>query len=127
MREQRNGRIHYNYKRKNAIGINFEHIYIMLLHLGLQNHSNHRIWMNKQQLNLTKIEQLGTGSVYCQIIDVLYPGSVSMNRVSWKARNDWEFIVNLKILQQSFQKNKIKKYIEVTHTHHIILFNFIHL
>ncbi|KAL4500671.1 hypothetical protein ABPG72_003095 [Tetrahymena utriculariae] len=71
-------------------------------------------WINTLlQLNLTKIEQLGTGSVYCQIIDVLYPGTVKMNRINWKARNEWEFIVNLKYLQQAFQKNNIKKYIEI--------------
>lgn len=45
-------------------------------------------WINNLlELNLTKIEQLGAGSVYCQIVDVIHPGKVSMNKVNWKAKN----------------------------------------
>jgi len=47
---------------------------------------------------LTRIEQLGTGAVYCQLFDVIFPGKIKMNRVNWKAKNEWEFIVNFKIL-----------------------------
>jgi RP/EB family microtubule-associated protein len=54
------------------------------------------------QLNITKIEQLGAGSIYCQIVDVIHPGKVAMNKVNWKAKNDYEFINNLKILQTAF-------------------------
>ena len=65
------------------------------------------------QLNLTKIEQLGAGSVYSQIIDIVHPGSVAMNKLNWKAKNDYEFIANLKVLQNAFAKAGIKRYIEV--------------
>ena len=65
------------------------------------------------QLNVTKIEALGSGSVYCQVIDVMHQGSVQMGKVNWKARNDYEFISNLKILQNAFKKVGIKKYVEV--------------
>jgi RP/EB family microtubule-associated protein len=65
------------------------------------------------QLNLTKIEQLGSGAVYCQIVDSVHPGKVSMNKVNWKAKNDYEFIANLKILQSAFEKVGIKKHVEV--------------
>ena len=66
------------------------------------------------QLNLSKIEQLGSGAVYCQVIDVIHPGKVNLNKVNWRAKNDYEFIQNLRILQDSFKKVGIKRYVEVT-------------
>ena len=63
------------------------------------------------QLNLTKIEQLGSGAVYCQIIDVVHPGKVAIGKVNWKAKNDYEFIQNLRILQDSFKAIGIKRYV----------------
>jgi RP/EB family microtubule-associated protein len=56
---------------------------------------------------------LGAGSVYCQVLDVIHPGTVSINKVNWKAKNDYEFIANLKILQNGFTKSGIKKHLEV--------------
>jgi len=63
------------------------------------------------QLNISKIEQLGSGAVYCQIVDVIHPNKVSLNKVNWKARSDYEFIGNLKILQNAFDKIGIKKHV----------------
>jgi hypothetical protein len=65
------------------------------------------------QLNLTKIEQLGSGAVYCQVVDVVHPGSISMAKVNWKAKNDYEFISNYRLLQDAFNKVGIKRYLEV--------------
>lgn len=65
------------------------------------------------QLNLNKIEQLGSGAVYCQVMDVIDPGKVPMSKINWRAKNDYEFISNLKILQNVFDKVGIKRYVEV--------------
>lgn len=62
---------------------------------------------------MTKIEQLGSGAVYCQIVDVIHPGKIALNKVNWRAKNDYEFIANLKILQSAFDKIGIKRYVEV--------------
>lgn len=71
-------------------------------------------WVNTLlSVNLEYIEQLGTGSVYCQILDAIYPGKIPISKVNWKAKLEYEFINNFKILQQSFLKLNIKKYIEV--------------
>lgn len=71
-------------------------------------------WINDFfQLQLTKVEQCATGAVYCQIIDAIYPGTVPMSKVKWGAKHDYEFVENYKVLQQAFQKNDIKRYIDV--------------
>ena len=62
---------------------------------------------------MTKIEELGSGAVYCQILDAMYPGKLNLSKVNWKAKTDYEFIGNLKILQGGFSKVGIKKYLEV--------------
>ena len=52
--------------------------------------------------------------MYCQILDVIYPGKVALNKVNWKAKNDYEFTANYRILQNAFEKLGIKRHIEVT-------------
>lgn len=44
---------------------------------------------------------------------MIHPGTVGMGKVNWKAKNDYEFIANLKILQNGFAKAGIKKHLEV--------------
>jgi RP/EB family microtubule-associated protein len=56
---------------------------------------------------------LGSGAVYCQIIDIVHPGKIALSKVNWKAKNDYEFINNLKVLQTAFDKIGIKKHVEV--------------
>lgn len=71
-------------------------------------------WMNELlKLNLTKIEQLGTGSVYCQILDACYPGEINLSKVNFRAKLEWEFVNNFKVLQQAFDKYGITRHIEV--------------
>ena len=47
------------------------------------------------------------------MIDVIHPGKVNLAKVNWRAKNDYEFIANLRILQDSFKKIGIKRYVEV--------------
>lgn len=71
-------------------------------------------WANETfDLGLTKVEQFATAAVYCQVIDAIYPGTVSMQNVRWGAKFDYEFVENYKVLQQAFAKNDIKRYIDV--------------
>lgn len=71
-------------------------------------------WVNDFfQLQLTKVEQCATGAVYCQIVDAVCPGTVTMGKVKWGAKHDYEYVENYKVLQQAFAKNEIKRYIDV--------------
>jgi len=47
---------------------------------------------------VNKITEFGTGAIYCQIFDVLYPGVMKMKRVKWSAKHEYEYINNLKLL-----------------------------
>jgi len=70
-------------------------------------------WVNSTfHLNVSRIEQFGSGAVYCQIFDAIHPGKITMSKVKWNAQLEWEFIHNFKLLQQAFLKCGLKKYIE---------------
>lgn len=71
-------------------------------------------WINESlQLNLTKIEQLCSGSVYCQFMDMLFPGSMPLKKVKFQAKLEHEYIHNYKLLQAAFKKMGVDKIIPV--------------
>lgn len=71
-------------------------------------------WINHTlTLDLTQIEQLGSGSVYCQLMDAFCPGSAPLQKINWKAKQEYEFINNFKVLQSIFDRLGISKKIDV--------------
>ena len=46
-------------------------------------------------------------------MDALYPGTFQFSKVKWNAKHEYEFVDNYKVLQNAFDKNGIKRYIEV--------------
>ncbi|KAH0619330.1 hypothetical protein JD844_019350 [Phrynosoma platyrhinos] len=71
-------------------------------------------WINESlQLNLTKIEQLCSGAVYCQFMDMLFPGSVTLKKVKFQAKLEHEYIQNFKVLQAGFKRMGVDKIIPV--------------
>ncbi|KAI8338492.1 calponin homology domain-containing protein [Chlamydoabsidia padenii] len=70
-------------------------------------------WVNDLlSINYTKVEQAGTGSAYCQIMDSIY-GDVAMNKVKFDTRQEYEYVGNFKVLQNTFDKHKVDKIIPV--------------
>ncbi|SAM01593.1 hypothetical protein [Absidia glauca] len=70
------------------------------------------IWVNNLlAMQYTKVEQLGTGVAYSQIIDSIY-GDVHLAKIKFKARHEYEFIDNYKVLQRSFEKHKFQDNLE---------------
>ena len=49
------------------------------------------------------------GSAYCQFMDMLFPGTVSLKKVKIDAKLEHEYINNYKALQAALKKVKIEK------------------
>ena len=78
--------------------------------------SRHEIieWINDLLItHLTKIEQLGSGNIYCQLLDAAYPEKVPLNKVKWQAYLETDFLHNFKILQTTLERLGINKHIDV--------------
>ncbi|KZZ91770.1 Calponin-domain containing protein [Moelleriella libera RCEF 2490] len=70
-------------------------------------------WLNSLlQLNITKVEQCGTGAALCQVFDSIYL-DVPMSKVKFNASGDWAYVQNFKILQNTFTRHQIEKPIPV--------------
>ncbi|KAF9366404.1 hypothetical protein BGX34_003361 [Mortierella sp. NVP85] len=66
-------------------------------------------WVNDLlQLNYTKVEQLGTGAAYVQIMDSIFQ-DLPMTRVKFATKHEYEYLGNYKILQNCFTSHKLDK------------------
>ncbi|XP_069742640.1 microtubule-associated protein RP/EB family member 3b isoform X3 [Narcine bancroftii] len=71
-------------------------------------------WVNDSlQLNYTKIEQLCSGTAYCQFMDMLFPGCIHLKKVKFQAKLEHEYIHHFKVLQAAFKKMNVDKIIPV--------------
>lgn len=61
----------------------------------------------------TKVEQLCSGVVYCQLMNHLFPGCISLKKVKLNAYQVHEYIHNLKLLQQAFASVDCNKVIYI--------------
>ncbi|KAF3910188.1 hypothetical protein ABW21_db0201207 [Orbilia brochopaga] len=70
-------------------------------------------WLNALlQLNMTKVEQCGTGAAFCQILDSIY-GDIPMARVKFNVNTEYAYLQNFKILTTAFTHHKIDRPIPV--------------
>lgn len=46
-------------------------------------------------------------------MDAIYPGTFNLGKLKWGAKFDYEYVENYKVLQNAFDKNGIKKHIDV--------------
>ncbi|KAG9247628.1 calponin homology domain-containing protein [Calycina marina] len=70
-------------------------------------------WLNNLlQLNVTKVEQCGTGAALCQIFDSIYL-DVPMNRVKFNVNTEYAYLQNFKILQNCFTRHGIDRPVNV--------------
>jgi len=71
-------------------------------------------WLNDLlKTDFKKIEETANGAAACQVLDVMFKGTVPMKKVNWGARSDYEFVKNYKVLQSVFNKHKIEKHVDV--------------
>merc|ERR1712080_530795 len=81
-----------------------------------QNLSRHDMlaWVNGSlQSQIGKIEEMGTGAAYCQLMDILFPGTVPLKRVKYSSKQETDAINNFKILQATFKKLNVDQSVEV--------------
>jgi len=70
-------------------------------------------WLNNLlQLNITKVEQCGTGAAFCQIFDSIFL-DVPMARVKFNVSTEYAYLQNFKILQNCFTKHGIDRPVPV--------------
>uniref|UniRef100_A0A3Q0RZV5 Microtubule-associated protein RP/EB family member 3 n=1 Tax=Amphilophus citrinellus TaxID=61819 RepID=A0A3Q0RZV5_AMPCI len=84
--------------------------------MTIENLSRHDMlaWVNDSlQLSYTKIEQLCSGSAYCQFMDMLFPGCILLKKVKFNAKLEHEYIHNFKVLQAAFKRMSVDKIIPV--------------
>ena len=71
-------------------------------------------WVNDcLQTKYTKIEEMCSGSAYCQFMDMLFPGCVQLKKVKFVTKLEHEYIQNFKVLQASFKKMNVDKIVPV--------------
>ncbi|EAQ91476.1 hypothetical protein CHGG_03411 [Chaetomium globosum CBS 148.51] len=70
-------------------------------------------WLNSLlQLNITKVEQCGTGAALCQVYDSIFL-DVPMSRVKFNVNSEYAYIQNFKVLQNTFTKHRVERSIPV--------------
>ncbi|KAF5015061.1 hypothetical protein F66182_13739 [Fusarium sp. NRRL 66182] len=70
-------------------------------------------WLNNLlQLNITKVEQCGTGAAFCQIFDSIFM-DVTMNRVKFNVNTEYAYLQNFKVLQSTFKRHSIDRPVPV--------------
>lgn len=71
-------------------------------------------WVNDTlNANYTKIEELCSGSAYCQFMDMLFPGSLVLKKAKLQSSLEHEYINNFKLVQGAFIKTGCDKIIPV--------------
>ncbi|KAI1610205.1 calponin homology domain-containing protein [Exophiala viscosa] len=70
-------------------------------------------WLNGLlQLNITKVEQCGTGAAFCQLYDSIFL-DMPMSRVKFNVNTEYAYIQNFKILQNTFTKHGLDRTVPV--------------
>ncbi|KAE9989553.1 hypothetical protein Vi05172_g5432 [Venturia inaequalis] len=70
-------------------------------------------WLNQLlQLNITKVEQCGTGAALCQVFDSIYL-DVPMSRVKFNVNTEYAYIQNFKILQNTLTRHQVDRNVPV--------------
>ncbi|KAK5048016.1 hypothetical protein LTR84_006206 [Exophiala bonariae] len=70
-------------------------------------------WLNGLlQLNVTKVEQCGTGAALCQLFDTIFL-DIPMARVKFNVNTEYAYIQNFKILQNCFTRHAIDRTVPV--------------
>lgn len=59
------------------------------------------------------MEELASGAVFCQILDLIYDGIVNLHKVIWNADKSSDFVSNFELLANSLAKVQVQKELNV--------------
>ncbi|KAG2461827.1 DNM3B methyltransferase, partial [Polypterus senegalus] len=77
-------------------------------------HAELLVWFNETlNTEFTMIQQLSSGAAFCQLMDYIYPGSLSLKKVNFQALEENDFINNFNLLNESFVKMGVTRSIPV--------------
>ncbi|MEW5311323.1 MAG: hypothetical protein WDW38_003050 [Sanguina aurantia] len=64
-------------------------------------------------LKLSRIEQLASGAVYCQLVDAYFPDVINISKVNFLAREEYECLPNYKLMQGALSRLGVTKDLDV--------------
>jgi len=89
-------------------------VYNTVVTAGALSRNDYLVWINESlAMNFTKIEQLCSGAVYCQFMDMLFPGTIPIKKVKFTSKLETDYISNFKHLQNCFNKNGVDKVVPI--------------
>ncbi|XP_067228552.1 DNA (cytosine-5-)-methyltransferase 3 beta, duplicate b.2 [Chanodichthys erythropterus] len=71
-------------------------------------------WLNDTlQATFSQVEHTCSGAAFCQLMDIIHPGSIDINKVKFTAKENTDILNNFNLLQEAFNKAQIKKELEL--------------
>nr|AYE92128.1 DNA (cytosine-5-)-methyltransferase 3 [Gobiocypris rarus] len=71
-------------------------------------------WLNDTlQATFSQVEHTCSGAAFCQLMDIIHPGSIDINKVNFTAKENPDILNNFSLLQEAFNKAQIKKELEL--------------
>ena len=96
-------------ERHNAVNV-----YITPVTIDNYSRNDYLKWINDMlQMRLTKIEQMSTGEVYCQFMEMLFPGCCSCSKIIFNPSMEVEYTQNFRYLQNAFRFIKVDKVVPI--------------
>jgi len=89
-------------------------VYNTVVTAGALSRNDYLVWINESlAMNFTKIEHLCSGAVYCQFMDMLFPGSIPIKKIKFNTKLETDYISNFKHLQSCFNKKGVDKVVPI--------------
>ncbi|XP_016098796.1 uncharacterized protein [Sinocyclocheilus grahami] len=71
-------------------------------------------WLNHiLQATFSQLEHTCSGAAFCQLMDIIHPGSIDINKVKFTAKENADILDNYGLLREAFSKAQIKKELEL--------------
>lgn len=96
-------------ERRSAVNV-----YITPVTIDNYSRNDYLKWINDMlHMRLTKIEQLSTGEVYCQFMEMLFPGCCPCSKIIFNPSMEVEHLQNFRYLQNAFRFIKVDKVVPI--------------